>query len=221
MKAAAKVARANHLRPIVLNQEVWDEAFGDGGFDLHDGWARCFSLSKMGILYVYKRVRMESEDLKSLSPEAAQFKVMTKWPRNRLKHNPWRSTFFPRTVVRAPEWDEAKKQFKVVFDCKPSLTLWFCDEYVKAPALAGWLIPRKQSKTVPWEKGGAIIEEVKEPRLWVPVITAEENRMLLEGNTSQVIRNLHKRHADDLKEKRICVMDIKDGVDKLLEVLEK
>lgn len=219
--ARCKAARLNLTRPHNLNAEVWARVFGEGGFDLEDGWARIFALSKLGVLHVFKRVRLEEEWLGALSLDVASFKALTKWPEGSLpKSNPWKVPYFSRTVVAAPKWSKEHQQWEVVFDCKPSITFWFKDEYIKASGLEGWLVPRKQSATFPWKQGGGVIKEAPPPKVWVPELNNEERKMLLEGNTAQVVRNLHVRHANDLKEKRICVMDIKEGVDRLLEAIE-
>ena len=189
---------------------------------MEDGWARIFALSKLGILHVYKRVRLEEEWLGPLSLDAASIKALTKWPEGSLpKSNPWKVPYFSRTVVAAPKWSKVSQQWEVVFDCKPSLTFWFKDEFIKASGLDGWLVPRKQSATFPWKEGGGVIKAVPAPKVWVPELNNEERKMLLDGNTSEVIRRLHKRHAEDLKARRICIMDIKEGIDSLLEAIEE
>lgn len=219
--ARCKAARANLLKPKHLNEEVWAEAFGTGGFDLEDGWARVFALSKLGVLHVFKRVRLEEEWLGPLSLDAKGVEALTKWPHGSLpKSNPWKVTYFPRCVVAAPKWSKVHEQWEVVFGCQPSISFWFKDEFIKAPGLEGWLIPRKQRQTFPWDKGVGIIKEPAPPKVWVPELNNEERQMLLNGNTSAVIRALHKRHAEDLQERRICAMDIKAGVEKLLEALK-
>ncbi len=218
--ARCALARANLLKGNHLNNEVWDEAFGQGGFDLHDGWARIWALGKDGVLHLFKRARLEEAWLGALSLEAKNIEEMTKWPLGSLpKANPWRKPFFSRTVVQAPKWDKVERQWKVEFDCKPSLTFWFKDEFIKSSHLYGWLTPRKQSSTFPWEEGGGVIKDKKNRALFVPRLSNEEIGLLLDGNVAKVIRELHKRHAKELKDRDLCVMDIKEGVDKLLEVL--
>jgi hypothetical protein len=224
MKARCASARANLHKPKFLTEERWEQAFGGGeGFSIEDGWARIFALSKMGRLYMFARARIAEAWMAPLSPEAREIEEMTKWPLSTLpKQNPFRQTYFSRTVVQAPVFDKGSGQYKVTFDCKPSISFYFHKEMMKAPGLDGWLVPRKQRQTFPWEQeGGIIIPEGHKPRMFVPKLSVEEMNMLLSGNKAQVIRNLHQRHADDMKNKVVCVMDIKEGVDKLLASLEE
>ena len=223
MKAQCASARANLLKPKHLTDEMWNEAFGEsGGISIEDGWARIFCLSKMGRLYMYARVRLQDEWLAPLSPEAKEIEEMTKWPLSNMpKQNPFRQTFFTRTVVQAPVLDKVTGQYKVTFDCKPAITFWFHKEMIKAPGLGGWLMPRKQRQTLPYDdEGGLKILPSKPPRMFVPTLTVEEMNMLLAGNKAEVIRNLHKKHAEDLKKRDICIMDIKDAIDTMLASLE-
>ena len=219
--ARCKRARLNLLRPTTMNEEVWAEAFGEGGFNLHDGWARVFAITKFGYLYVFKRIRLEEEWLAPLPQEIKSLMELTKWPRGNLKRsNPWRVPFFMRMVVAAPRWDKQQEQWEVIFKDNPSLSFWFKDEFIKAPDLSGWLIPRKQRRTFPWRQRDGIIKDVPIKKVFVPNLTEEDRRLLLNGNASEVIRRLHKRHAEDLKEKRICAMDIKESIDRLLEAIK-
>jgi hypothetical protein len=223
MKARCASARANLHKPKSLTEERWEQAFGGGeGFSIEDGWARIFALSKLGRLHVFARARIAEAWMAPLSPEAKDIEEMTKWPLSTLpKQNPFRQTFFTRTIVQAPTFDKETGQYKVTFDCKPSVTFYFHKEMMKAPGLDGWLVPRKQRQTFPWEsEGGIVLKPAGPPRMFVPQLSVEEMNMLLDGKKCEVIRILHKRHADDLKNKVVCIMDIKEGIERMLDSLD-
>ncbi len=219
MAAECLAARAN-LKKKALSGKAWDIVSGEGGFDLTDGWARIFAFSKTGRLHMFSRTRIAEAWMAPLSSQAVEFEEMTKWPLSTLpKQNPFRTTWFTEVIVQAPTFDKGYGQYKVEFDCKPSLTFWFKPEMVKASGLDGWVLPRAQSATVPWRKERGIIKATVAPRCWVPKLTIEERKLLIAGDKGQVIRNLHKRHKDDLKNRVCCIMDIKEGVERLMEAL--
>lgn len=222
VRDACKAARANYLKPIAMNEQSWEAVCGEGGINLHDGQARIFTLSKTGRLHMNVRVRMAHAWMAPLSSDHREALALTKWPLSTLpKQNPFRSTYFLREVVQAPEWDKVNQQWKVEFECNPSITFWFCDEYIKAPGLDGWVMPRKQRQTVPWSKAVGVIKPPRLPNSFVPELTDDELRLLVKGDKYQVIRNLHTRHAQDIKDRLVCIMDIKESVEEILSVLEE
>lgn len=246
--ASCKARRADLVKGNHLNDEVWAEAFGEGGFNLKDGYARVFALTKLDILHVFKEIRLEEEWLSPLLPDVAGFKEMTKWPRSNIaKSNPWRTPYFKRVVVAAPTFDKETGQYKVVFPPEAhkrqrlsptqvmerhkagkkgnqpayeGVTYFFKGGVNKSDFLEGWLIPRQQKQGRPWQQGDRWFKAPPVRKVWVPELNEDEVDALIEGDKTWVIRSLHKKYADDLKEKRICIMDIKEAVDSLLESLE-
>jgi len=220
--ARCKVARANLLKPQLINEEAWNQAFGDGGFSLEDGWARIFALSKFGVLHVYRRLRLQEDWLQALSLDVKTFKELTRWPQGNLpKSNPWKVLYFQRNVVSAPIWNKEHQQWEVKFDCRPSLTFFFKDEFLAAPTLAGWVIPRKQHSTFPWKEVHGVIKEPRRTKAYAPDLDNEEIQMLIDGNRAEVMRRLLRRNERELEEKSICVMDIKASVDALVKSLNE
>lgn len=251
MHATCAAARAKITQPTVLNDEVWNEAFGEKSFDIEDGKARIWALNKFNILHVFKRVRLGDPSLQVLAKEVRFFKEMTK-PQGRNKRALKRNTFFREVIVAIPERDKATGQLIIRFPFKsftPSIewkfrfedkilsgdkshrrpiketgklhtSYYFLPEFIKAPGLEGWAVPYKQKQGQPWKILDNKVQGVPPRTRFVPILTNEEIQMLLKGNTSQVVRNLHERHWDDLQNRKLFIMDIKEGVDRLLDTLE-
>jgi len=219
MKLRCAAARATLLQPKYLNDEVWNEAFGENSFDLEDGRARIFALNRFGHLIIYKRVRMDEAWLQPLVKEVKNFKEMAKLHGKAAKRVIKSPTYFRKVVVAVPEWDKGLKQFKVELEGEVKLTFWFCAEYIKALNLEGWVLPHKQNQGIPWNENAGIIKGKSPGRMFVPILSREEEDMLLKGNTSEVIRRLHLRHAKDLEERVFSRMDIKEAIDTLLKAV--
>ena len=242
-----KARRLDLIKGNHLNEEVWAEVFGESNFHLEDGYARIYALSKTGILHIYKRVRLEEAWLKALCSEVNGFKALTQWPRGELpKGNPWKCTYFPQLVVAAPLFDMGLGQYKVVFPArrwegpKPTMeemakkyrrtrgknlpkfegtTVYFEGGAFESEGMPGWMSPRRQVRSRPWVRGDGEQRPPKPPKVWCPKLNDEELDLLLEDKCS-FIRHLHRRFADDLKSKKLCVMDIKDMTEELLKSLE-
>lgn len=256
METSCRAARARLLEPHLLNDQVWEEVFGEGGFDLRDNHARIFALDRFGKVHIYKRIRVGEEWLAPLIGEVSNFEDMTKLTRKMKVKSPWRPTYFQKVVVTLAVWDKDSSQWVIRFPFKkepklpaakrmfetailngkvkprvvpkeqslPTTSYFFADEFIKASDLDGWITPRKQSQGRPWQTGMTIIEERKPPKVWVPQLTDEEFALLAskrEDAKSAVIRALNKRHNKEIVLGVLSPMDIKAGVEKLLEVFKK
>lgn len=224
VRVRCAIARAQLLRPHFLNNEVWEEALGEGGFDLEDGRARIFALDRFGKVHIYKRVRAGEAWLAPLITEVDNFKALAQLPRRIKVKQPWRATYFTKVIVAVPTRDKETGQFVLVFPGKPSTSYYFKDEFVKGINLNGWITPRKQEQGRPWKQGGYVIKEAEKPRIWVADLSNEEEKRLALNPVAEapaIIRALHKRHKQDLKDRKLTILDIKEGVERLVKHLTK
>jgi hypothetical protein len=118
MSSACKAARTRLLEPHILNDQVWEEALGEGGFDLRDGHARIFALDRFGKVHIFKRIRVEEKWVAPLVGEVSSFEDMTKLTRKVLSKSPWKATYFQKVIVTVAFVDQASGQWCIKFPFK-------------------------------------------------------------------------------------------------------
>ena len=116
MEAMCAAKRKELSRPTVLNDMVWQEAFGETGFCLGDGSAHIFALSRFGILHVFRRTRLDEAWLAPLiKDELEHFKALSILERRLKAKSPWRATYFQKVIVAVPTRDKDSGQLVVSF----------------------------------------------------------------------------------------------------------
>jgi len=228
-------------------EAYWSCLSGERVNDLKDGWCRIFALNKFGVLMFYGGTRIEEEWLGRISSDARGLKDTTKWPRGSLpKGNPWKNPHLIEVQVLKPSWHEEHQQFSVSFKYnlggfhRPrklppgdprrrtertnvlTTTWWFKDEFVKDPSGKELLIPRKQSKGVPWQRGGTVIRHHKEKlrevfnpddydfQKLMEVVRGEHGALAVKGH---LIRKLRRQKPEAV------AMEVKAAVEEWLEAI--
>lgn len=142
MSSTCRVARARLLEPHILNDQVWEEVFGEGGFDLRDNRARIFALDRFGKVHIYKRIRVGEVWLAPLIGEVSSFKEMTQLSRKMKVKSPWRSTYIQKVVVTTAQWDEDYHQWVIRFPFKKEPKLPAAKRMYETAILKGQVIPK-------------------------------------------------------------------------------
>ena len=184
-----------------------------------DGKVRLVLLNKMGGIEIYKRPHTDKDvaqsDIKVKGAEG-----ITRWPVGNLSKNIRRQAFYEGVVVTRIEWVEECQQYKVFFPSrdnpKVGVTVFFPPIYQKARKGRGWKEPRYTSRSEPWVRKPGNKAHPFKSKEWVPQLNREERVLLLAGNKAKVLRILYHRYAKDINARRLCEMDIKEGVERLL-----
>jgi len=216
--------RRNFFKASPNHEELQREAFGEGGVDILDGWARIFVVTRQGRLLIYRGVRFEEEWLAPVSDDLKTIKAASIWPRGMLpKANPWKMPWFVEVAVLKPEWQEDIKQAKVTFPSNPPTTWYISPEVLRYPSITGYLVPRKQARSRPWKKEDGVIR-FEEKKSFVPDFNKEDYEILLKHGSAgkaYVIRRHRRLLWEDIKAKRVNIFQIKEAVETLLKSLKK
>lgn len=175
-------------------EREYRQAEGLNPTNLHDGWARLFTLNRFDQLHFDGVYRLEEKWLEPLCSKAGITKDMTKWPEKmRPKSNPWKKTHIIEAQVLVPIWHEDIEQWEVRFRKKADggvrkrrkvgtphkrierpnyieVSVFFTNEFIKEPDNPDYLLPVKQAIGRPWKKSDGRLKPWREPKLkvWEP-----------------------------------------------------
>lgn len=210
MKSVCKVARTRLLEPHLLNDQVWEEALGEGGFDLSDGHARIFALDRFGKVHIYKRIRVEEKWVAALVGEVSSFEDLTKLTRKVLSKSPWRATYFQKVVVTVALRDQASGQWCIRIPFKKESKIIGAKRFFDSKILDGEIKPKvfPEHKELPTTSYFFEDEFVKASQLdgWVTPRKQSQGRPWQNGMTV----------IEEFKPKKVWVPDLTDTEVRLL-----